>query len=1463
MADVDGIITIVATATAAAIDPAAVASTITASTRVTAASSNPFAAVAAVTTATAQATAGRAGDVIGPIVATANVGAYIGSTAERGLMRPHLYLPLVDETGELLPFALVQIYREDGTTLYPGTLWRDGTSTATWLNPHNSAPAVVDLYLDAPARVVIGYTADQTQPEKLTEVIDVVPDPATMVLSPTQMLVDDPVAALGMFGALDSDNAVWVPVTIAHQHNAIALGTVRTGDIGLQQAQVGSFTGTTALGAQAGAPSEPGSIIGATMFGFHASAAAHQGVAVGAAASVLEDSSAPWTGQGVALGLDAVAGPLSVAVGVLASSDTNPDQIVTLFTGINPQIVDILFDNPDTPQFSSENGWTRALVQAHQITQTLAGSVALGALATAEGSGFSAGPGARAGQRGVALGGATGALSHGSPGSIGLGWGAQYGLPSDTDGEFFAVLLGAHDPTVNPSFLWSNPHHSQSESWLTEFLPDMQFVGNTVQIQRHLQWLIDAVALQVQGDCTIGGIGGTVGFFGHTPVAQVTVSDDEPGSGLPALDSLIFALRDLGLLAARNEAMMIYRSADLAAIYLDDDQVTLWPEHRGRDLARVVRDSVIYDEDDGYNGFPALEFHNDKWSKWSSHLQQLRATQRLAPARHFIVVANHDDDSFGVREGLFNLAMPDGKPDPKALVLAADPDVKRTWQKSYTYYEVDGLDQSINKRIKKLDPDDRHVYQVTNDRLWPRAVPIIGGPPDGTSRADSWSGTIAEVIGMDSTWDKQHAHWMATGLDFLYSIHENDYDYYIAVPAQNFLRMQHDPVLEAKIFWDHDDDCDDWSGGRVYGYVENAPDSVVTVPYVKIHDDFDVFVYTGPCSGYWSDIDDWDLCELVLISKDESFDSDTGVETIVGVYALNGNGTWSTGKDWCPRGYKRVVVREKISKKVKVINGTLPIAMDDLEVRIYSTKDDGDAHDEGDDGPLRLEATVPLQGDRRFSGRVRHHQRDLIARLYQKSTDTVMATTEKQSSCLPRTTIYAADDPDTSPATVDRAGTYESALAVMAFMGMEKKYWYRARRILKILMRAQNNDGSLNDSYSSDLPGSSFTAPVSLRGCVWTILAELRYEWFRGDDDYRDLATGLGNYLLTRQQSSGSLLDPSTGLMSTADNAVAYFALRDLGRVTGTSSYTTAANAIKASLLANHWTTNPIPRWKRSATDDAEELVADVFGGLFLVAIGRWDRAHDTVRHLRRLRVTGATIATGHYTNTAKVLGYKPYGELGVNAYINPPAVIDQAHTWAALLFKARYGEPIGQEVESLMKWHGSKIINDPHGVLDHPQWMAYNQTVEGAYHLRARPYVGAAAWAGLLANGSFDLLMSDRVPAPVPTNLTLTRFYDYDAKRVHFDFTWTQDPTVPAARFEAQPQYSTDGTIWTNLSSSKIAHQLPDYVDPTHLNGYKAYWTVKMPSNRSTTYRVQLRVRNTAYGSWVTSGVVNLPTIR
>lgn len=1375
--------------------------------------------------------------------------------------RPHLYVPLVDDAGELLTFALVRIYQEDGATIYGGTLWRDTTSAATWLNPHNVAPGVVDLYLDGPARLVIGYTVDQTQPEKLTEPFDVFFDPSEAVLTPTQMLVNDPVVPLGIFQATGSDTIDWAPIRIEHEHAAVAAGTVRAGDIPLQQSQVGAFADTTTVGVQAGSVSEPGSIIGAASFGFQAVAAAQGGVAIGAASNVLEDPFSPWTGGGVALGAGATAGMLSVVVGDGASADAHVDQLTTSFLGLNPEIVDVIFG------FDLAIGITDPLTvtlgQHHEATQAVGTSVALGSHALADGAGIAVGPGAQAGRSGVALGGLTGSLSHGAPGSVGVGWGSQYGLPSDTDNQFPAVLLGAHDPRVNPTFLWANPNASQSESWMVEFLPTMQFDGSTVQFQRHLQWLINAVALQVRGDCTLGGPGGTVGFYGRPPVGQVSVGDDEPGSGLPALDSLIFALRDLGLLAARSEAMMIYRVADLASTYLDDDQVTLWPEHRGRDVAHVVRDSVIYDEDDGYNGFPALEFHNDKWSKWSDHLQQLRATTRLPPARHFIVVADHDDDSFGLREGLFNLAMPDGEPDSKALVLAADPDVKRTWQKSYTYYEVDGLDQSLNKRIKKLDPDDRHVYLVSNDNLWPRAMPIIGGPPDSSSRSDSWSGTITEVVGMDATWDKQHAHWMSTGLDFLYSIHEDDYDYYIAVPSQNFLQMQHDPVLEAKIFWDHDDECEDWSGGRVYGYVENAPDSVVSVPYVKIHDTFEVYAYTGPCSGYWSDIDDWDLCELVLISKDESFDSDTGTETIVGVYALNGNGTWSTGKDYCPRGYKRVVVREKITRKLKVINGTLPTALDDLEVRIYSTKDNGDDLDEGDDGPLRLEDTVPLQGDRTFSGRVRHHQRDLIARLYQISTDTIMATTEKQSSCLPRTTIYAADDPDTSPATVDRAGTYETALAVMAFMGMEKKDWNRSRRILKNLMKVQNDNGSLNESYSSDLPGSSFTAPVSLRGCVWTILAELRYEWFRGDDAYRDLATGLGDYLLTRQQASGSLLDPTSGLMSTADNAVAYFALRDLGRVTGTSSYTTAANAIKASLLANHWTTTPIPRWKRSTTDDAEELVADVFGGLFLLAIGRWDRAHDTVRHLRRLRVNGATISTGHYTNVNKVLGYKPYGELGVNAYVNPPAIIDQTHTWAALLFKARYGEPIGQEVASLMQWHASNIINDPHGVLDHPQWMAYNQTVEGSYHLRGRPYVGAAAWAGILAFGCFDVLAADPAPVPVPANLTLTSSYDYSAKRARFVFSWTQGSSVPAVKFEAHPQSSTNGTTWTNLSSGIIKGQLPEVIDPTHPNGYTTHWTVKMPSNLSTTYRVQLRIRNTAFGAWVTSNVVNLPTIR
>lgn len=333
-------------------------------------------------------------------------------------------------------------------------------------------------------------------------------------------------------------------------------------------------------------------------------------------------------------------------------------------------------------------------------------------------------------------------------------------------------------------------------------------------------------------------------------------------------------------------------------------------------------------------------------------------------------------------------------------------------------------------------------------------------------------------------------------------------------------------------------------------------------------------------------------------------------------------------------------------------------------------------------------------------------------------------------------------------------------------------------------------------------------------------------------------------------------LDTLTGPVTTAENVVGYFALRDLGLLTGDASYTQAADAIKASLRVNHWA-DRTQRFARGIGDESGSLMATALGGLFLTATGEHQRARAQIRHLRHYRVKNRSINGFHVDGPSGLQGYKPLGDgslttVGSTAGPAGPLVIDQAGSWLALLFASRFGEPIGEDIRSLARW---RYNDDNSSFLYGAQWLRYSADSSA---LRARPYLGSAAWAYLLSQGAVGLLGPDPVALPVVISASLASSYDYGLRRLVLTAAWTRN-TAPCAAYELVLESTTNnGSTW-----SQAQNTVRDSIERARVgNGYRYVWKLRMPANSATRYRVRVRLRNARFGSWVTSSTVVLPSV-
>lgn len=313
--------------------------------------------------------------------------------------------------------------------------------------------------------------------------------------------------------------------------------------------------------------------------------------------------------------------------------------------------------------------------------------------------------------------------------------------------------------------------------------------------------------------------------------------------------------------------------------------------------------------------------------------------------------------------------------------------------------------------------------------------------------------------------------------------------------------------------------------------------------------------------------------------------------------------------------------------------------------------------------------TVPVAADGTFATTVDVHPGEKIARLVNTTTGRVLASTQwpAPEAGLVRSFRLEQDDPlygaeGDGGRTEWRSWLYDDAVAALAFT-----YGGRpaaARAILQRLAVLQAADGSFGFAFDAwrglEVSGLRRTGAVA-----WAGYATLEYGRVTGDHAFDDLAIDLGDWVLGRQLPSGSVDGgPDVGWVSTEHNVDAYFLLRDLGQLTGAARFADGAEAVKASLLANHW--NPVQeRFNQGIGDDGHALDLGSWGGLFLLAVGETAKARRSDDYADLFRVTDGAHA-----------GHRPYFHVA-------PTVWAEG-SWGAILLRQRLGEDVTGDLAAM-----------------------------------------------------------------------------------------------------------------------------------------------------------------------------------
>lgn len=424
------------------------------------------------------------------------------------MTRAHLYLPLIDSSGTVFPYASVTLYEADGTTLDVNTYVQPtGGNPVSF--PLFVDPGVLDLWLETPARVqIVAEVANSVR--IVLDGIDVLPHPPGIAQAPAPLTVTGasfPVNQGALMSGAPGEALFQVVDPVGtHEHAGDSSGSVvLTGesptDHNPYQSWVGyhagentapASSGASALGNQADVYGSSATLLGAGQITAQPSTGS-----AGDLATVLSSESSTATGNSTVVG---------------AANLTNQGRDMTVLGSVNGQTAGSVPNGTTAVGPGNVLGASGALkIGANHPTSTAGPNhTIIGAANIAQQNGL---PWAGA-QTPIALGAAK----------------TLAGDPSDAASitEWFGgsgpLAVGVNATTFNPSLIT---------------------LGNDVATQ---------VALRVTGDAVIGGhrtyagTSTTLGFFGATGTTRPQVAINSGDVNNVMLTSLLSYLSKIGLI---------------------------------------------------------------------------------------------------------------------------------------------------------------------------------------------------------------------------------------------------------------------------------------------------------------------------------------------------------------------------------------------------------------------------------------------------------------------------------------------------------------------------------------------------------------------------------------------------------------------------------------------------------------------------------------------------------------------------------------------------------------------------------------------------------------------------------------------------------------------------------------------------------------------------------------------------
>lgn len=424
------------------------------------------------------------------------------------MSRAHLYLPLIDSSGTVFPYASITLTEADGSAL-ASAVYVQPTDGNPISFPLFVDPAVIDVWLDLPSRVqIVAEVSDNVR--IIVDGVDVLPEPPVMMQAPQAMTVTgaaSPVVQGVLMSSASGEAAFRVADPVGtHEHEGDSQGSVvltaeSPTDFDPYQTWVGYHAGENAAASSAASSAlgDQADIYGtsATLLGAGQITAQPSTGLPGDFATVLSSEASTVTGNSTSIG---------------AANLTGQGRDMTVLGSVNSQTAG-----------SVPNGTT---VIGPGNVLGAAGALKIGANHPASTAGPNhaiIGVANVAQQTGLPWAGAQTPIAIGSNKTLA-------GDPSDaaSSTEWFGgcgpLAVGVNDPSFDPSLI---------------------IMGDDVATQ---------VALRVTGDAVIGGhrtyaaTSTTLGFYGSTGTSRPQIALSAGDVENDMLTAILTILSEAGLI---------------------------------------------------------------------------------------------------------------------------------------------------------------------------------------------------------------------------------------------------------------------------------------------------------------------------------------------------------------------------------------------------------------------------------------------------------------------------------------------------------------------------------------------------------------------------------------------------------------------------------------------------------------------------------------------------------------------------------------------------------------------------------------------------------------------------------------------------------------------------------------------------------------------------------------------------